>query len=135
MSAQLIHAYFEAFNSRQEAALIAMLTDDVIHDINQGAREVGRERFQEFLVRMNRCYREQIVDLVLMSDVTGTRFAAEYTVLGTYLETDEGFPEASGQTYRLPAGSFFEVELGQIKRVSTYYNVREWLLQIGSPAS
>jgi len=135
MSVQLIHAYFEAFNGRHESAMLDMLSDDVVHDINQGAREVGRERFKTFLAHMNRSYREQIVDLVVMSDVTGSRFAAEYTVIGTYLETDSGFPEASGQTYRLPAGSFFEVELGEITRVSTYYNVREWLLQIGSPAT
>jgi steroid delta-isomerase-like uncharacterized protein len=135
MSAQLIAAYFEAFNKRQSEGLLELLADDVIHDINQGARELGPERFQAFLAHMDRCYKEQIVDLVVMSDVTGSRFAAEYTVIGTYLETDPGFPEASGQTYRLPAGSFFEVELGKIKRVSTYYNVREWLLQIGSPST
>ncbi|MFT3927900.1 MAG: ketosteroid isomerase-related protein [Myxococcales bacterium] len=135
MSAQLIHAYFDAFNGRNEGALLDMLSDEIIHDINQGAREVGRDRFQDFLGHMNECYQEQIVDLVVMSDVTGLRFAAEYTVIGTYLKTDAGFPEASGQTYRLPAGSFFEVELGKIMRVSTYYNVREWLLQIGSTAT
>jgi steroid delta-isomerase-like uncharacterized protein len=134
MSDQLIHAYFEAFNGQNESDLLAMLSDEVIHDINQGEREIGRERFKAFLTRMNECYREQIVDLVVMSDVTGTRFSAEYTVLGTYLKTDPGFPEASGQTYRLQAGSFFEVELAKVKRVTTYYNVREWLLQIGSSA-
>ena len=33
-----------------------------------------------------------MVDLVIMSDATGTRAAAEFTVLGTYLATDEGLP-------------------------------------------
>jgi steroid delta-isomerase-like uncharacterized protein len=134
MSVQLIHAYFEAFNGRHESTLLGLLSDDVVHDINQGAREIGRDRFQDFLAHMNECYSEQVVDLVVMSDVTGNRFSTEYTVIGNYLKTDDGFPEASGQTYRLPAGTFFEVELGQIKRVTTYYNVREWLLQIGSTA-
>ena len=132
MSVQLIQAYFEAFNAQNEHGMLAMLSDDVIHDINQGQREIGRDKFQAFLSHMNASYREQIVDLVVMSDVSGTRFAAEYVVIGSYLKTDEGFPEASGQSYRLPAGSFFEVELTKIKRVTTYYNVREWLLQIGS---
>src|SRR4051812_28639268 len=108
MSVQLIHAYFEAFNGRHESALLELLSDDVIHDINQAAREIGRDRFRDFLAHMNECYSEQVVDLVVMSDVTGTRFSAEYTVIGTYQKTDDGFPEASGQTYRLPAGTFFE---------------------------
>src|SRR5690348_3323770 len=73
MSVQLIHAYFEAFNGQHESDLLAMLDDEVIHDINQGAREIGRDKFREFLARMNECYREQIVDLAVMSDVTGTR--------------------------------------------------------------
>ncbi len=132
MSVQLIRAYFDAFNAQNEQGMLALLHEDVIHDINQGGREIGRDKFQAFLAHMNACYREQIVDLVVMSDVTGTRFSAEYTVIGSYLKTDAGFPEASGQSYRLPAGSFFEVELAQIKRVTTYYNVREWLLQIGA---
>jgi hypothetical protein len=37
----------------------------------------------------------------------GTRAAAEFVVNGTYLATDEGLPEARGQTYVLPAGGFF----------------------------
>jgi steroid delta-isomerase-like uncharacterized protein len=127
----LIAAYFNAFNQRNHEAMLDLLTEDVVHDINQGPRQVGREAFASFLLHMDRCYSEQILDLVTMSDVTGTRYAAEYTVVGEYLATDPGFPKATGQTYRLPAGSFFEVEAGKIKRVSTYYNVTEWLLQIG----
>ena len=57
----------------------------------------------------------------------------ELGVLGTYVETDEGLPPASGQTYRLPAGAFFEVKDGLIVRVTTYYNLAAWLKQIAAP--
>jgi steroid delta-isomerase-like uncharacterized protein len=127
----LIARYFQAFNQRDHQALLALLSDDVIHDVNQGQRELGRQSFAAFLAHMDRCYSEQILDLVILRDTTGTRFAAEFTVVGTYRVTDAGFPAATGQTYRLRAGTFFEVELAKIVRVSTYYNVREWLLQIG----
>lgn len=135
MSAQLISKYFEAFNARDAASMLELLAEDVAHDINQGGTELGKARFATFLQHMDSCYREQLVDMVLMSDGSGTRVAAEYTVLGTYLATDNGFPEAKGQTYRLPAGSFFEVTDGKIQRVTTYYNLRAWLAQVNGAAA
>ena len=42
----------------------------------------------------------------------------------------EGLPEAKGQTYRLPAGSFFEIRDGQIARITTYYNLTDWSAQV-----
>jgi steroid delta-isomerase-like uncharacterized protein len=70
-----------------------------------------------------------------MATADGSRAAAEFEVLGTYIETDEGLPPASGQTYHLPAGTFFEVENGLITRVTTYYNLAAWLRQIAPPAA
>jgi steroid delta-isomerase-like uncharacterized protein len=60
----------------------------------------------------------------------GSRAAAEFNVHGTYLQTDEGLPPANGQTYVLPAGTFFAVKDGRITRVTTYYNLTDWLMQV-----
>ena len=49
---------------------------------------------------------------------------------GTYLATDSGLPEAKGQTYRLPGGSFFDIRDGKIARVTTYYNLADWIAQV-----
>jgi steroid delta-isomerase-like uncharacterized protein len=65
-----------------------------------------------------------------MQSPDGTRAAAEFVVHGEYLATDEGLPEATGQTYTLPAGAFFEVVGGRIARVSNYYNLPDWLAQV-----
>jgi steroid delta-isomerase-like uncharacterized protein len=81
---------------------------------------------------MARCYGETLTDIVVLGDATGTRAAAEYVVNGTYLATDPGMPEAHGQSYRLPAGSFFEVSDGQISRVTTYYNLADWMAQVAA---
>lgn len=124
--------YYAAFNAGDHDGMLAELTEDVAHDANQGNRECGRGLFAAFLKRMERCYAEQLIDLVLFADETGTRAAAEFTVLGTYLNTDEGLPAAVGQTYRLPAGAFFTLEEGRIARVTMYYNLEEWLRQIGA---
>jgi len=126
----LLTRYYASFNAGDWDAFFALLTDDVAHDINQGIRETGKEAFREFIARMNRCYREQIVDIVIMSNADGTRAATEYTVLGTYLATDTGLPEARGQTYKLPGGAFFELRDGKVARVTNYYNLEDWLKQV-----
>lgn|SRR5690606_12581324 len=126
----LLQRYYNAFNAQDMDAFLELLTDDVVHDINQGRREEGKEAFAAFMAKMNRSYREQITDLVILTEPSGKRAAAEFTVLGTYLVTDEGLPPAKGQTYRLPAGAFFEIVDGKIARVSNYYNLEDWLVQV-----
>lgn len=128
----LIRRYYAAFNAADMQALLDLLTEDVVHDINQGRREAGKAAFQTFMAHMNRCYREQLVDMVIMATDDGTRASAEFTVLGEYIATDEGLPPAKGQTYRLPAGAFFEVRDGRVARVTNYYNLQDWIAQVGA---
>ena len=90
----------------------------------------GRALFAEFCEHMARCYDETLTEMVLFEAGAGTRGAAEYMVNGTYLETDAGLPEARGQSYRLPAGSFFTLRDGKIARVTTYYNLADWMAQV-----
>lgn len=127
----LIERYYAAFNAGDMETFLSLLTDDVVHDINQGGREVGKDQFRAFMVRMNAHYREQLVDIVVMASEDGRRAAAEFVVLGTYLATDEGLPEAAGQRYRLPAGAFFEVRDGKVARITNYYNLQDWIRQVG----
>lgn len=126
-----IHRYYEAFNRGDWKAMLDCLHADVVHDLNQGARETGREAFAAFLQRMDASYREQLRDIVVMAADDGTRAAAEYVVHGQYLRSDEGLPPANGQTYVLPGGAFFELRDGRIARVSNYYNLQDWIAQVG----
>lgn len=126
----LIERYYAAFNSDDGDTMLACLTDDVTHHINQGSRHVGKGAFRDFLAHMDRCYRECLAEIVIMANDEGTRAAAEFVVHGQYLATDEGLPEAKGQEYVLPAGTFFEIAEGRIARVSVYYNLSDWTEQI-----
>lgn len=132
MSDAVIHQYYDAFNRGDREAMLSLLTDDVAHDINQGGRETGKDAFRKFLAHMDRCYRERLADIAVMTSADGTRAAAEFMVHGTYLATDEGLPPASGQTYVLPAGTFFELRDGRIARVTTCYNLADWSRQVGA---
>lgn len=126
----LIQAYYDAFNTADMPAFLALLSDDVVHDINQGERQVGKAVFAEFMDKMNRCYREQLTDMVIMVSADGSRAAAEFVVNGEYLADDEGLPPANGQKYVLPAGAFFEVKDGKVARISNYYNLNDWVAQV-----
>ena len=127
---ELVLTYYTAFNRGDWEGMLALLTDDVAHDLNQGNRETGREAFATFLSRMEASYREQLRDIVVLATLDGQRAAAEYVVHGEYHSTDEGLPPASGQKYVLPGGAFFEIRDDRIARVTNYYNLQDWIAQV-----
>lgn len=127
---QTVQSYFDAFNAGDVDAMLACLSDDVAHHVNEGGVRVGKNAFAAFCTHMNACYKETLTDMVVFEAQGGTRAAAEYVVNGTYLKTDEGLPPATGQTYRIPAGSFFDLKDGKITRVTTRYNLSDWTAQV-----
>lgn len=129
---QLITRYYAAFNAGDTDDMIACLAPDVAHHVNEGGIRIGLDAFRAFCAHMNRCYAENLSDIMVMASQDGTRAAAEFTVNGRYLATDEGLPDAAGQTYTLPAGGFFSVEDGQITRIVTYYNLADWMAQVSA---
>ena len=126
----LIAAYYDAFNAGRTDDMLALLHDDVEHHVNEGKIRRGRALFAEFNAHMTESYRENLTDMVIMANEAGDRAAAEFVVNGTYLKTDPGLPEARGQTYVLPAGAFFAIRDGKIARVTTYYNLADWMRQV-----
>ena len=131
-TAALIRKYCDAFNARDQKSMLACMSEGVIHDVNQAERRVGKDKFEAFLARTVHHYDETLEDVVVMVSRDGSRAAAEFNVKGKYLVTDTGLPEAKGQSYRLPAGVFFAVEGGKISRLTTYYNLTEWIAQVAS---
>lgn len=127
----LIQRYYDAFNSGDRDAFLALLAEDVVHEINQGGREKGKAAFRAFLGRMDRCYREEVQDLVVMAAEDGAHGAAEFYISGAYIATDEGLPAAAGQSYRLRVGAFFDIKDGLMARVTNYYNLQDWMAQVG----
>lgn len=126
----LIQSYYDAFNRGDSNAMLTFLSEDVIHDVNQGERRIGLDKFKAFNARMDHHYKERLENISIMVNEDGTRAAAEFNVHGTYLNTDSGLPEAQGQTYVLPAGTFFAIRDGKIARVTTYYNLTDWIAQV-----
>ena len=128
----LLDRYYTAFNAGDAEGMLACLSENVAHDINQGARETGKAAFRAFLARMDAAYAETLADIVIMTNADGSRAAAELTVHGQYLKGEEGLPVAHGQRYLLPAGAFLTMEDGLIARISVYYNLADWIAQVSA---
>ncbi len=130
MSAFLLDQYYRAFNRSDADAMLALLTDDVLHEPSQVAVRSGKQAFADFLAHKNRCYRGKISDPVFLVDEDIRRGAAEFTLEGIYLESDRDLPPASRQSYRLRVGAFFEFRSGRIARVSNHNNLADWVAQV-----
>ena len=82
--------------------------------------------FRSFMDKMNRATASGSPTSSSWKAPTVKRGAAEFTVNGEYLATDEGLPEAKGQKYVLPAGAF-EIRDGKVARISNYHNLNDWI--------
>lgn len=128
----LIGRYYAAFNAGDAAGMLDCVAEDVEHRVNEGGIRRGRAKFAEFCSHMGVSYREELKDMVIFASDDGTRGAAEFVVHGAYLQTDPGLPEAKGQRYILPAGGFFDIRDGKIARVTTFYNLNDWIAQVSA---
>ncbi len=128
----LIGRYYAAFNAGDAAGMLDCVAEDVEHRVNEGGVRRGRAKFAEFCSHMGVSYREELKGLVIFANDEGTRGAAEFVVHGEYLQTDPGLPEAKGQRYVLPAGGFFDIRDGKIARVTTFYNLNDWIRQVSA---
>lgn len=128
----LVSRYYAAFNAGNADGMLATVSDDIEHRVNEGDIRRGREKFAEFCGHMGVSYKEELKEITLFANDEGTRAAAEFVVHGTYLQTDPGLPEAKGQTYILPAGAFFDLKDGKITRVTTFYNLNDWIAQVSA---
>ncbi len=131
-TATLIRNYYAAFGRGDSEGMLALLADDVIHDVNQGERRIGKEKFRAFNARMSHNYQEELKDIVVLVSKDATRAAAEFNVHGVYKNSEEGLPPAKGQKYVLPGGAFFAIKDGKIARVTTYYNLTDWIAQVAA---
>ena len=127
---KLVQTYYDAFNRQDVEGTLACLGPGFVHEVSQGERRKGKALFKDFLIHMNGRYRETLSNIAVMTDGSGARAAAEFDLKGKYLATDPGLPDARGQSYKLRVGAFFEVRNGKISRVSTHYNLKDWMRQV-----
>ena len=126
----LLRDYYSALNAQDMPAILDLLHDNVVHDLGQSRREFGKVAFARFMEHTKARCQKHIFDIEIMTNDDGSRAAAEFIILGSYL-IDGQCPESTpGQTFRVPGGAFFEIHDGKIARISSYCGLQEWLAQL-----
>jgi len=129
-SLDIIKNYYQSFNNKTYDGMLNLLHDSIIHDINQGEQQIGKNQFNIFLQNMDNYYNETLTSFQYMSNHDGSRIAVEFICDGVYKKTCEGLPPAKGQKYHLNVVCIFEIKDSLISRISNYYNLEEWLAQV-----
>lgn len=124
---EIVQQYYLYFNQKDWNGMLSLVDNEIRHEPNQGEVRIGIQKFTSFLQMMDDSYDEHLTDMVFFTEPTNTRIASEFVVNGIYKKGEEGFPEAHGQKYVLPAASFIEVKNDKITRISTHYNVGQWI--------
>ena len=122
---------FAALNASDRDAIAALMAGEVVFDTFEGVRHIGRDKVRWALAERANAYRETYRDLVIMTEDSGRRAAAEFTLRGFYQSQASGMPEASGQAFSVPGGAFFDMENdGRVLRVSFMLNAAELVRQL-----
>ncbi|WP_025765322.1 nuclear transport factor 2 family protein [Dyadobacter tibetensis] len=124
---EIAQKYYAAFNRQDWQGMLELVHPDIQHEPNEGEARHGKAAFTEFLKMMDTSYEEVLSEMVFFTEPSGKRISVEFVVNGIYKKGDDGFPEARGQRYVLPAAAFLEVTDGKISRVTTYYNLTNWI--------
>ena len=119
---QLIAQYLSAFNHADWDGMLALMSHDVVHDLNDSNRRVGLEAFTEQLNQSKHSYLEVISDIETEVPGNGDRAIAAYTISGQYLATAAGMPTARGQRYRISGKSIFDIRDGKISRIISEFD-------------
>lgn len=110
--------------------MLDLVSEDIVHEPNEGDPRHGKSLFRAFVQKMDVAYDETLKDFTIYTEPSEEKVAVQFTVHGRYLQAEEGLPEAHGQTYILPAAAFLTVKDGLITKVTTYYNLSEWIRQV-----
>ncbi|MGY1808664.1 ester cyclase [Blastococcus sp. SYSU D00669] len=126
-------AYFDAWNTRDPAAIAAFMADDLVWvDNGGGDRLTGVAAFREYVAGLSATfssdYRFEPGDVV--GDEAG--YAIEWTMVGTHdrAAPTRGLP-ATGRTFRFPAVSVGRVRDGLVVENHDYWNLAAFLQQVG----
>lgn len=127
---ELIKKYYDSILSQNLSEFLGLLTIDVVHEINQGNTEIGREKFKTFIAEQFSHGKIKIDDLIILTSPDGKYATTRFLCSGNYAKSIEGFGPAKNQYWKIPVVSFFKVSNGKISHVAVYYNQNEWMKQI-----
>lgn len=121
----LVMRYYTAYNAENWQTCLSLLSPDVVHDHPKG-RESGKLSFERSVFQAV-CCRLQFSNISICASQSGRQAAAKYTILHRYLNTAPEMIQGSIPSHHLQGRSFFDVKGGLIRRITTYFDLKEWM--------
>lgn len=131
-SGMLVQKYYDTLLVQDLDGFLALLADNVVHEINQGPTEVGKNLFKPFMEKQFSSGKINIKDLIILTSPDGKYASSRFICSGNYNVAQTGAPIAKGQHWEVPVVSFFKIDNGKITHVAVYYNSNEWQKQLKS---
>lgn len=125
-----VDAWVAALNAHDpDAAADCFTPDGVFVNMGSGERHEGREAIRADHATLFAAWSEIVVKKGPYL-VDGDRFAGEWTMSGVHTGDLPGLP-ATTKPFRISGAGVGEVRDGRIARVSEYWNMAEFLIQVG----
>jgi len=133
----LINDYTAAWNSHDTEKLVSFFTDDCVYEeVAIGKITRGKEEFKAFINAFFAAFPDTNFELTSNFN-SGNWYCAEWIWTATHKGNMAGIP-ATGKRISIRGVSVGELKEGKIKRNSEYYNLMDFIKQIGikpGPAS
>jgi len=124
--------YVKAWNSHDGRAVAAFMTlDGVYVDAPIGARNEGRDAIAAWIDSIGPTLSSDFTFESVSFIQSGDRYAAEWITAGTHDGSSPGMP-ATGRQFAIHGVSIGELEDGKIRRNTDYWNMVEFLIQLGA---
>jgi steroid delta-isomerase-like uncharacterized protein len=129
-SQKLIENFYANFNALELDKMVAVLSEDVKHEMNKGGLEKGKAAFSEMMKKSTKHYNEKVGNVIYMVSDDGKHVATKFEFTGKYISTDDSQIPAKNQPYQGTAINYFEIENGKITYTASWYDENEWKKQI-----
>ncbi len=126
-----LESYIDAWNRHDFEGVSGFMTDDVVYeDVALGERVEGRAAVREFARRAADEFSSDFRFELTSSVATESAYAMEWTMTGTNDRSGAQMP-ATNKPYSIRGISFGRLSGGRIKENRDYWNMADYLMQVG----
>jgi steroid delta-isomerase-like uncharacterized protein len=123
-------AFSEAWNRHDWAAVAGFFADGVYEDRAQRTRAQGRGEIRDGLAYWSQTFSSDNTLEVTDSFETADRYGLEWIMRGTHDGSSPALP-ATGKSFAISGASLGRLELGRIAENRDYWNIADFLSQVG----
>jgi steroid delta-isomerase-like uncharacterized protein len=128
--ATAVDAWVAALNAHDPDAVAAVFAPDAVFmNVGAGQRHEGRDAIRADHENLFGMWSDLTVQKMPYL-VDGDRWAGEWTMSGVHTGDTPGLP-ATGKSFTISGGGFGQVRDGKVVRTTQYWNMAEFLTQVG----